>query len=346
MSLPAAAVGQTRTLQLVYQEPIRPLGMTGRVRIAAPKLWLRADRGQKPVEVPVADLHWSMRLPTGYQVTRSDGTVTTTVERPEPAVVSLAKGVGEFCLVSPLLLSASRRNAASVQMVRPEPGTSAPSDLANFDLQGRAIAPEELTTDNLTLTPQEKPAETPPPAPSLSAPGRRATRQYPSAKTPSPANAPSVTSGESRLPSDLPIGYPDADAWQQLTHGTPHGRVQPPQGGPGSKPGEPMGFGTRGMAIGGGMGGTGMGAPLDQSRPMQPRFGGATQAGPPFIGGPATTPSPATSATPPASNALGAFVPQAAGTTQPVAPQPYPPSGSVPQLPGAQLPRSRRQHPN
>jgi hypothetical protein len=154
VSLPAAKVGQTSTLQLVYQEPIRPLGMTGRVRIAAPKLWLRADRGQKPVEVPVADLHWSMRLPSGYQVTRSDGTVTTTIDRPEPAVISLAKGMGEFFLISPLLMPAFQGAREAARLPAPH---TAKTDMA----AGKEVAQEELAEQK----PATKPAEAPPQGP-------------------------------------------------------------------------------------------------------------------------------------------------------------------------------------
>ena len=303
VSLPAAAVGQTRTLQLVYQEPIRPLGMTGRVRIAAPKVWLRADRSQKPVEVPVADLQWSMRLPTGYQVTRSDGTVTTIVERPEPAVISLAKGVGEFCLVCPLLMPAvqSAREAAqqaqssnnlkqlglAAKTAETAAGDLAPEGAEPSDLKDGSINKEELTTDNLTMTPQEKPAEAPPPPASL------ATESF-----------------------DYPLAEP----------------APAPQGGPGN---------TLNAGAGSSFGWRGASAPT-RRRALQPHAGeakeDATSVARPFAGKPATTPPPAATAAPPTyNNALGAFVPRATGTMQPVAPQPYPPPGTVPQLPGPQV---------
>jgi hypothetical protein len=229
VSLPAAGVGQTRTLQLVYQEPIRPLGMTGRVRIAAPKLWLRADRGQQPVEVPVADLHWSMRLPTGYQVTRSDGTVTTTVERPEPAVISLAKDVGELFLVSPLLAPAGMTGRGAASLPRPDTASEEEAKAPEVKAAARpnVIVQEEegLITDSFSATepPAEMPADASRSAASSSALGNRgAVRHGFSAKTD---------------PSSAATTFPSG-GW-----GAPYPATSPaPQGGPGNGPGKANGM--------------------------------------------------------------------------------------------------------
>jgi hypothetical protein len=91
LSLPATAAETVRTLRIVYQAPVSPVALAGRMNMPAPKLLLRADRGAQAAEVPLADLAWHLYLPTGYQVIRADGTVVTQIDPPEPAVLSAVK---------------------------------------------------------------------------------------------------------------------------------------------------------------------------------------------------------------------------------------------------------------
>ena len=51
---------------------------------------LRADRHADAVEVPLADMTWRLRLPSGYEATGTGGTLTTDdLPRPEPAAVTV-----------------------------------------------------------------------------------------------------------------------------------------------------------------------------------------------------------------------------------------------------------------
>ncbi len=92
VSLPAAAEAAVCRLRIVYQTPTRSPGMTGRVSLAAPALHLRAEAGAVPQKVPLADLQWKVRLPSGYELVASDGTVSPTeleTEPPAAAVVAV-----------------------------------------------------------------------------------------------------------------------------------------------------------------------------------------------------------------------------------------------------------------
>ena len=64
-------------------------------RLPALGLLLRADRGAKAVEVPLADLVWTVRLPSGYEATWAGGTlVADNMPRPLPAAVGVAAALG------------------------------------------------------------------------------------------------------------------------------------------------------------------------------------------------------------------------------------------------------------
>ncbi|MCC6127136.1 MAG: hypothetical protein IT426_19415 [Pirellulales bacterium] len=109
IGLPAATSNAIHELKIVYRTPTPSLGMRGDVELAGPKLRLRGDRESEAVEVPLADLKWKLCLPSGYEVVRSTGTVTTDeLDRPAPAAMALAGsiydksgGVGKFGLLTP-----------------------------------------------------------------------------------------------------------------------------------------------------------------------------------------------------------------------------------------------------
>ncbi len=93
IGLPGAS-GDVRLLRIVYTTPVEGLGLSGNVRLPAPKLFLRGPSGAEPIEVPLNDLVWRVYPPAGYQITRSDGTVVPDGLRPpELAAVSVAKGL-------------------------------------------------------------------------------------------------------------------------------------------------------------------------------------------------------------------------------------------------------------
>jgi hypothetical protein len=85
VSLAAAPANRTRSLKIVYESPVLTVPVAGRVKMLAPKLFLRAEHDSEAVEVPLADLLWHLYLPTGYEVIRADGTVSGDVGRPMPA---------------------------------------------------------------------------------------------------------------------------------------------------------------------------------------------------------------------------------------------------------------------
>ncbi|MGD2109167.1 MAG: hypothetical protein PVI86_07220 [Phycisphaerae bacterium] len=140
ISLPAAsgsegqAVDTLRDLQIVYETPVRSVAFWGDIDIPAPELLLRtADPNTPPTAVPIADLHWTLCLPSGFRLVRHDGTVSTNdVVSPVPAawaearvLYQLAGGVNpEHGLVGLVLptLSAARmqsRPAALRSAARP-----------------------------------------------------------------------------------------------------------------------------------------------------------------------------------------------------------------------------------
>lgn len=93
VSLPAASTDSLRTLRIVYQTPIEPVGLSGTIGLAGPELLLRGDRYTGSLEVPVADLRWRVIPPPGHTVVRSDGTLTLEASPPEPAAIRVLKGI-------------------------------------------------------------------------------------------------------------------------------------------------------------------------------------------------------------------------------------------------------------
>ena len=94
LALPAAAAPAARNLQFVYAAKVRGVALAGNVAVPAPRLLLRADRDTPGDEVPLNDLFWRLHLPSGYEVTRSGGTLTMQeIERPRLAVVNVAAAV-------------------------------------------------------------------------------------------------------------------------------------------------------------------------------------------------------------------------------------------------------------
>ncbi|MEE9603139.1 MAG: hypothetical protein V3V75_07530, partial [Thermoguttaceae bacterium] len=90
VSLPAAKGNAPRDLHFVYQTPLRAVAFSGKVDVPAPKLLLRGGK-DGAVAVPLADLVWRLHVPSGYEVTRTGGTLETDdIERPRPAAVYVA----------------------------------------------------------------------------------------------------------------------------------------------------------------------------------------------------------------------------------------------------------------
>ena len=79
VNLPAAegGAGGVRNLQFAYETPVGRLGFWRGVSAAAPRLALHAAAGAPAEDVPTADLQWRVYLPSGYQVVRAEGSVST-----------------------------------------------------------------------------------------------------------------------------------------------------------------------------------------------------------------------------------------------------------------------------
>ncbi len=91
LGLPAGSEGQSRSLELVYSAPVARLGLTGHVRLGAPKLLFRAGREDQAVEVPLVSIRWRLSAPAGYEVVRTGGTLATgQVQSPVPAPFTVA----------------------------------------------------------------------------------------------------------------------------------------------------------------------------------------------------------------------------------------------------------------
>ncbi len=104
VSLPPTQAASLCALKIIYQTPVARVGLTSTIDLRAPTLALRADEPGRPVEVPLADLVWSLRLPSGYQVVRSRGTATTPIDPPELAAVNVLKGIAGLAYFSPAML--------------------------------------------------------------------------------------------------------------------------------------------------------------------------------------------------------------------------------------------------
>ena len=77
LSLPAQEQITLRKLQLAYESPVTPLGLSGTIEAASPLLLVRAAGTDAEREIPQADLQWQLILPSGYNVRRALGTVGT-----------------------------------------------------------------------------------------------------------------------------------------------------------------------------------------------------------------------------------------------------------------------------
>ena len=99
VGLPSGAAGGVYDLQLIYAAPVAAVSAVGRgtLRVPALALLLRADRQAAAIELPLADLEWTVRLPGGYEATWAGGTLSTgDVPKPRLAAVNVAGAI--YCL--------------------------------------------------------------------------------------------------------------------------------------------------------------------------------------------------------------------------------------------------------
>ena len=211
LTLPAQSDSIRRDLQVVYETKDQ-LSAAGEVQSQAPGLLVRAESTKDAVEVPQANLIWTLILPTGYEVRRSIGSVFTQEVQPrEVAAVRAAKWLWKLANVNPLprggerfasetsrpygLAKQSRTEALfddARSMYGDEAGAPmaleiAPSAAPQVDMS--EAKPQEAMPE---LEKKEEPAsEIPPPA----TPPPAAEPAKPAAKAPADDNGPSVAFG-------------------------------------------------------------------------------------------------------------------------------------------------------
>ena len=123
VSLPATG-GVAHELDVVYATSAQPLSFGGKVKMSAPKLFLRADRDTTAEEVPLGDLYWHLHLPDGYEVMRSGGTVISDeFEKPPLGAVQvaaalywLAGGIEPFYWAAAGSVRESARRTAALEL--------------------------------------------------------------------------------------------------------------------------------------------------------------------------------------------------------------------------------------
>ena len=130
VGLPAGAAGGVYFLQLIYAAPVEAASAGGRgtLRVPALHLLLRAERQAQAVDLPLADLEWTVRLPGGYEATWAGGTLATEgVPKPHPAALDVAGAI--YCLaggVNPFYgVSQARENARRIPCANDQRETSA-----------------------------------------------------------------------------------------------------------------------------------------------------------------------------------------------------------------------------
>src|SRR4030095_187722 len=91
ISLPAQEQLAVRTLRVVYETTGAGLSLAGQIEAIAPQLLVRAKGLDAERAFPQAALDWTLQLPSGYTIRRSDGTVYTTAIEPRvPAALKVA----------------------------------------------------------------------------------------------------------------------------------------------------------------------------------------------------------------------------------------------------------------
>jgi hypothetical protein len=116
IGLPASPVETVRTLQLVFAAPVASIGVGGKVKMKAPKLLLRGAVDQEAQEVPLVNLAWRLRVPEGFEVVESGGTLATDdLRKRRPPAAPLAVAGALYALaggVDPFYCSRPGKRAA------------------------------------------------------------------------------------------------------------------------------------------------------------------------------------------------------------------------------------------
>ncbi len=151
VGLPAAPADRLRKLQLVYHTPVSAVGWTGTLDLPAPALALGADAAGPGTEIPLADVQWTLHLPSGYQVVRNLGTVTSDrdAEPPPLAAIEVLKGVAAVPAAPFLLFGGQARESARRSALGPLTAKSAARDA--FEEPKAAVEGREIVKSHVPM---------------------------------------------------------------------------------------------------------------------------------------------------------------------------------------------------
>ncbi|MGD0898439.1 MAG: hypothetical protein ABR915_11425, partial [Thermoguttaceae bacterium] len=194
------------------------LGLAGDIRMSAPKLSFRAARDTEAVALPLVDVTWRLRVPSGYEVVQTGGTlVTADLIRPLPAPVMAA-------------------GAAFVMGggIQPHYGLGCSArECAKSVAKKSAMKPTYYLKDDADyFKPEAKSAEAPPPAAKATEgevvfhPGAIvydrganvvvAPDHVVAAPEVALPEAPPAAETKPEIAAEPPIVYPDADKWKEI----------------------------------------------------------------------------------------------------------------------------------
>lgn len=152
ISLRAESAERVRDLQIVFQQAIDQPLMRGQLDLLAPELWQSGEGDAPELPVPLADLKWELRLPSGYRVVHSGGSVTLDEHAPDqPAPDEPAPIFGWRAWFRTLARKQAPSLAAGTE-------SQAATDTAPAPVEGAAtMAPDSPAEPKLDAPAPEKP---------------------------------------------------------------------------------------------------------------------------------------------------------------------------------------------
>lgn len=158
MSIPT--VDRLIDLHLVYSSPVSSVRYWGDVQIVPPRFFVRSDKNAERGEVPTADLAWHVRVPPGFQLVDSDGTVASGVVTTSPPAAwqvaeylwTLTGGINP--LYGDCLPKLSRARELSSKSLARMATNSSPDNSRAFDAADFAFDKDESFELNIPAQPE------------------------------------------------------------------------------------------------------------------------------------------------------------------------------------------------
>ncbi len=148
ISLPPDARRKIRDLQIFYQQAIPNIGLTGEVKMQVPRWWVRGNQVDQSIEVPQADIAWSITLPSGFTaVSKAGSTFSQCQPIPDLPIENVSAGLRKFfgSMVSSVFMpdiASARSTGMSVDFDSME--RSSRSDATNSAFPSAAASGEEI----------------------------------------------------------------------------------------------------------------------------------------------------------------------------------------------------------